>query len=406
MTLTELLLQLEQLHPKKIDLSLGRMQALLARLGNPEMRMPPTIHVAGTNGKGSTIAFMRAIAESAGLRAHVYTSPHLVRFNERIVLAGHEVTDDVLAAALQHVLAVNDGAPITFFESTTAAAFWLFAQYPADLLLLEVGLGGRLDATNVLIPAVTAITPISMDHVEFLGDTLEKIAFEKAGIMKPGVPCVVAPQAPEVMNVLQAQAEAVRCKIIKVQPCLQKNTISLLGLHQQTNAAAAIECMQQLQHPLITNGAIDQGLQNAHWPGRLERITRGALYESLSAATQLWFDGAHNEAGAIALGTQLKQWKQEQPQRPIHLYLAMLRNRDPVIFIKHLLPYIDSIICCDMPDQPNAWHADELQSSIKTIAPDLDCYTELDGWEKNKGDTQSILIAAGSLYFYAQIVKN
>uniref|UniRef100_UPI0023519230 bifunctional folylpolyglutamate synthase/dihydrofolate synthase n=1 Tax=Falsiroseomonas oryziterrae TaxID=2911368 RepID=UPI0023519230 len=199
--------RLHALHPKLIDLSLGRMQRCLDALGNPERRLPPVVHVAGTNGKGSTCAFLRAIAEAAGLRVHVYTSPHLVRFHERIRLAGELVDEAALAAALEHVEAVNGGAPITVFELTTAVAFHLFASVPADLLVLEVGLGGRLDATNVVeCPVATAITSISMDHMDFLGDTLAKIAFEKAGIMKPGVPCATGAQPDEATAVFERVA--------------------------------------------------------------------------------------------------------------------------------------------------------------------------------------------------------
>ncbi len=427
MPLNSLLKELELLHPKKIDLSLGRMQRLLDKLGNPEQRMPPTIHVAGTNGKGSTIAFMRSIAEAAGLKAHIYTSPHLVRFNERIVLAGQEVSDAELCAALGHVTAINAGDPITFFESTTAAAFWLFAQQPADLLLLEVGLGGRLDATNVLIPAVTAITPIGIDHTEFLGDTLTKIALEKAGIMKANIPCAVAPQAPEVMAVLETQAALVGCSLLSassqrklgsrqtnhfanlkagLDPSLHwddTHKLALVGPHQQINASVAIECLRQLHHSAITTAAIQQGLQTAYWPGRLEQITRGVIWTNLPSTTALWFDGAHNESGAMALAAQLQVWKKAQP---IHLYFAMLNNRDPKMFLSHLLPYLDSVICVDMPEQPNAWPANELQKTIQGIAPTLPCYTNLTEWQKTIGDTQNILLATGSLYFYAQIVKN
>ncbi|MFN3447836.1 MAG: bifunctional folylpolyglutamate synthase/dihydrofolate synthase, partial [Roseococcus sp.] len=199
--------RLHALHPRLIDLSLGRMEALLAKLGHPERALPPVLHVAGTNGKGSTCAFLRGIAEAAGRRAHVYTSPHLVRFHERIRLAGELVSDAALTEALEEVERVNAGAPITVFEITTAVALLLFSRAPADVLILEVGLGGRFDATNVIArPAVTAITSISMDHMEFLGDSLAKIAFEKAGILKPGVPCATGAQRPEALEVIAARA--------------------------------------------------------------------------------------------------------------------------------------------------------------------------------------------------------
>src|SRR6185295_1073173 len=210
-----ILARLKALHPRLIDLSLGRIERLLAALGNPERKLPPVVHVAGTNGKGSVVADPAAMANAAGLRAHVYTSPHLVRFNERIVVAGEQIDDAALSAYLERCEIANTGQPITFFEITTAAAFLAFAERPADIALLEVGLGGRLDATNVIVrPALTAITPVSIDHTQYLGDTLAQIAFEKAGILKPGVPAVIGPQPPEALAAIESRAHAIGAPLI------------------------------------------------------------------------------------------------------------------------------------------------------------------------------------------------
>src|SRR5262245_22086345 len=289
--------RLTALHPKKIDLSLDRMHRILGALDHPERRLPPVIHVAGTNGKGSTIAFMRGILEAAGLRVHIYTSPHLVRFNERFRIGsknqGTLVSDEALAAALAHCERVNGNAPITVFEITTAAGFLLFASHPADLLLLEVGLGGRLDATNVVDrPLATVITPVSLDHAEHLGDTLGKIALEKAGILKPAVPAIVAAQPREGLAVIERQAARVKAPIriagehwtatqergrLVYQDdhgLLDLPPPRLFGRHQYENAGVAIAALRATADLKLAAGAFEAGIARAEWPARMQRLAQ------------------------------------------------------------------------------------------------------------------------------------
>ncbi|MDE2362954.1 MAG: bifunctional folylpolyglutamate synthase/dihydrofolate synthase, partial [Hyphomicrobiales bacterium] len=286
------------LHPRKIDLSLGRIERLLAALGDPHKKLPRTIHVAGTNGKGSTVAFLRAILEAAGQRVHVYTSPHLVRFNERIRLAGKLVDDATLIAAFEACERVNAGEPITYFEITTAAAFRLFAETPADWLLLEVGLGGLYDATNVIDrPQASIVTPVSMDHAEFLGDTVEKIAAEKAGIFKPGVQGVIGFQSDGPQRVLEAAARRMRAPVLvadrdffvreengrlvydDARGLLDLPLPRLAGRHQHENAATAIAALRAIA-PQLPAQAFEQGLRTVEWPARLQRISRGKIVET------------------------------------------------------------------------------------------------------------------------------
>ncbi|OYX67487.1 MAG: bifunctional folylpolyglutamate synthase/dihydrofolate synthase [Rhizobiales bacterium 32-66-11] len=305
--------RLAALHPQRIDLSLDRVHRLLAALDHPELRLPPVIHVAGTNGKGSTIAFLRAALEAAGKRVHVYTSPHLVRFNERIRLAGALVEDAALSQALDQVEAANAGAPITLFEITTAAAFVLFAQVPADVLLLEVGLGGRLDATNVVdAPLASVITPLSIDHVDFLGPTLELIAAEKAGIIKRRVPVIVAAQPEEALEVIERAAarklapvlargqqwtmheEAGRLVYSDEAGLLDLPRPRLMGAHQIDNAGLAVATLRALPQLGVSAAAIEAGLRAAEWPARLQRLAPGPLTARAPADVEVWLDGGHN----------------------------------------------------------------------------------------------------------------
>jgi dihydrofolate synthase/folylpolyglutamate synthase len=346
--------RLQRLHPKKIDLTLGRMQRLCDALGNPERRLPPTVHVAGTNGKGSTIATLRAIAEAAGLRVHVFTSPHLIRFAERIRLAGKLIGDDALLALLDRVERVNAGEPITFFEITAAAALLAFAEEPADLLLLEVGLGGRYDATNVIAgPALSIIAPVAMDHREFLGDDLATIAGEKAGILKPGVPAVVAYQQDEARAVIEAEAERLKAPlilqgrdfdaypergrlIVQVGDRLFDMPPSgLPGAHQVENAGLAVAAALALG---IDESALAQGVASATWPARLQRLTKGPL-AGMAAATgaDLWLDGAHNPHGAEALARFAADLS-ARDGRPVALVMGLLANKDAAGVFEALAP--------------------------------------------------------------------
>jgi dihydrofolate synthase/folylpolyglutamate synthase len=332
------------LHKKSIDLGLSRMQPLCAVLGDPQKRLPPVVHVAGTNGKGSTIAILRAMAEAAGLKVHVFTSPHLVRFAERIRLAGKLIGDEALTEVLDRVERLNAGEPITFFEITTAAAFLAMAETPADLALVEVGLGGRFDCTNVVEGvALSVIAPVAEDHKEFLGDTLAAIAFEKAGILRPGVHAVVGRQRGEALEVIEARAAEVGAPLTVMgrnfdawasmgrtafqagETFLDLPAPGLAGAHQRDNAGLAIAAALALRLP---EEAIAQGIAEAAWPARLQRLTRGPLAERAAAAgADLWLDGAHNPHGAAALA-EFARGLTARDGRPVTFILGMLGNKD------------------------------------------------------------------------------
>src|SRR3954451_11547505 len=351
-----ILSRLLALHPKRIDLSLDRMWHVLERLGHPQRRVPPVIHVAGTNGKGSTIAFLRAMLEAAGKNVHVYTSPNLVRVNERFRLGGTGggvlVSDTELVDALAECERANGDAPITLFEIETAAAFVLFARHPADYLLLEVGLGGRLDATNVIDhPLASVVTPVSMDHVEFLGDTIEKIAAEKAGIFRAGVPSVIAPQTDAVSRVLERHAEKARAPLHVAgqhwhasvehgrlvyqdeQGLLDLPPPKLFGRHQFDNAGTAIAALRAAGVRLPVS-AIEQGLTRAEWPARLQRLTTGKLVKLAPAGAELWLDGGHNQDGGRAIAAALGDLE-ERVSRPLVLIVGMLSTKDRDGFLRN-----------------------------------------------------------------------
>ena len=360
-----ILARLLDLHPKAIDLSLGRMIRLLDALGNPERAMPPVIHVAGTNGKGSVVAFLDAMLRAAGYRVNSYVSPHLVRFAERIRLGGVPISEDSLRASLAHCEAVNDGAPITFFEITTAAAFHVFRCEPSDVLVLEVGLGGRLDATNVIErPALTVIAPVSIDHTHYLGETLELIAAEKAGILKQGATGVIGRQHAEAGAVIErvaADAGAPLARLgrewsfdrsashLVVQDARGEGRYPLPGLagaHQVENAALATVCARLLPGFDVGGAAIAQGLVQARWPGRLQRIA----WLGLDDSWELWVDGGHNEAAAIALGRVAEGWA----DRPLDLVVGMLNTRPPKDFLRPLGPFARRWRRCRFPVRPRA----------------------------------------------------
>ena len=377
------LARLTGLHPKLIDLSLGRIERLLAALGHPERQLPPVVHVAGTNGKGSTIAFVRSIAEAAGLAVHVYTSPHLVRFNERIVVAGEVIADDALADILEACEAANGGAPITFFEVTTAAAFMAFAETPADLALIETGLGGRFDATNVIArPTLTAITPISIDHTHFLGDTIADIAGEKAGILKPGVACVVAAQRVEAAAVIEARAAKIRAPLVRHEHDWRLDGMTyaddrgavdlpdpgLAGRHQVENAALAVACARHLPAFDISAENIVEGVRRAEWPARLHRLIGGKLNERLPNNWQLWLDGGHNPAAAAVLAEVLADWAGD----PVHLVVGMLRTRDPVEFLAPLAPFVTRARAVPVPGEESSLTAAELTAAARRVGIDAD----------------------------------
>ncbi|HXV24543.1 MAG TPA: folylpolyglutamate synthase/dihydrofolate synthase family protein [Alphaproteobacteria bacterium] len=359
--------RLTRLHPKIIDLSLTRVERLMAALGHPEERLPPVLHVAGTNGKGSALAYLRAMFEAAGRPVHVYTSPHLVRFNERIRLAGRLIEEDLLVDLLEECERANGGDPITFFEITTAAAFLAFARHPADLLLLETGLGGRLDATNLVDqPLATAITPVSYDHMQFLGDTLAAIAGEKAGILKPGVPAAIGPQAAEALAAIEARAAAVGARLYRfgadwdVAPAgagllyrgrsgeRRLPAPALPGRHQFDNAGIALACLDLMGDAFALGDAeIAAGLLRAEWPARLQHLTRGPLAAMLPPGSELWLDGGHNPAAGEALAEMAKGWQ----DRPLHLIFGMLDTKEPRAFLRPLAPLLRSLVAVPVPGE-------------------------------------------------------
>ena len=372
--------RLTALHPKLIDLSLERMWRLLDRLGNPQAKLPPVIHVAGTNGKGSVIAYLRAIFEAAGQRAHVYTSPHLVRFAERIRLAGEIIDEAYLAEVLEACEQVNGEAPITFFEVTTAAAFVAFAKCPADVLLLETGLGGRLDATNVIDrPALTAFTPISLDHTQYLGATVREIAFEKAGILRPGVPCVVGRQSAEPAAVLADRATALGAPLHRMgtewwietdgpapiwRDSANRQVMprpGLVGLHQIDNAAMAIACLSRFSEGAVPPSAITAGLTAVEWPGRLQRLETGPLCDLAPGGSEVWLDGGHNAAAGAVLAQVMGEFAAaDGAARPLHLIVAMLTSKDPVSFLAPLAPLAAGIQATAIPGEGASRAASEI----------------------------------------------
>ena len=360
------------LHPKRIDLSLDRVWRLLDALGHPERRLPPVIHVAGTNGKGSVIAFMRAVLEAAGKSVHVYTSPHLVRFNERFRLGapggGRLVSDEALAEVLMECERANGDAPITVFEIETAAAFLLFSRHPADMVLLEVGLGGRLDATNVIEkPLACAITSVSMDHLDFLGDTLEKIAAEKAAILKRGVPAAVAPQDDSVLAVIEQHAQRVRAPLRVAgehwsvheerarlvyqddDGLLDLPLPKLHGHHQIENAGVAIAALRAAGLALPLQ-AFETGIAKAEWPARMQLLSQGTLKALAPAESELWLDGGHNAEGGRVVAAALGDLEERVP-RPLVLIVGMLATKDCAGFLQNFAGIARRVIAVPIPRQ-------------------------------------------------------
>jgi dihydrofolate synthase / folylpolyglutamate synthase len=377
------LARLTHLHPKLIDLSLGRIEGLLAALGNPHEKLPPVIHVAGTNGKGSVVATMRACLEAGGYRVHAYISPHLVRFHERIRLAGTLIDEDRLIELLEECERANRGAPITYFEITTAAAFLAFARTPADIVLLETGLGGRLDATNVIDhPAATAITPISLDHQAFLGDTIAAIAGEKAGILKRGSPAIIGPQLPEAAAVFDARSEEIGAPLFRFGeewrceangggmryegPRWQLDDLplpSLLGTHQIANSGTAIACLEQLDGFRISRDTVADGLHHIDWPARLQRLTRGPLVEMLPSDWELWLDGGHNPGAGEVLAAAVSNWS----DRPLYLVTGMLNTKNAAGFLAPLALYTRALYAVTIPGEENPLPSAAIAAAARSV---------------------------------------
>ncbi len=385
--------RLHGLHPRLIDLSLDRLLALLAKLGHPERCLPPVIHVAGTNGKGSTCAFLRAMSEAAGQRVHVYTSPHLVRFNERFRVAGTLVSDVALAETLEEVERVNAGAAITVFEVITAVAFLLFARTPADLCVLEVGLGGRGDATNVIDrPAACAITSISMDHREMLGDTLPIIAAEKAGIMKPGVPVVIGAQPQEVLDVLLAAAARVGAPVVRAAAV--PVTPSLPGAFQFDNAGIAIAALRATGLPMNV-----AGLAAAEWPARLQRL-HGRLAALLPPDWELWLDGGHNPGAGVVLAEHLRSWG----DRPVHIVVGMKQSKDATDFLLPMIPCATTLWAVAEPTQHDARPVDAIVEASGGMARPGPRVADALRAIPREGAPARVLIC-GSLYLAGEVLK-
>jgi dihydrofolate synthase / folylpolyglutamate synthase len=424
-----LLERLKKLHPQSIDLSLGRIERLLAALGNPQDKLPPVVHVAGTNGKGSTLAFIRAIAESLGKGVHVYTSPHLVDFHERIVLAGAHgaapISEDVLVDCLARAEAANGGELITLFEITTAAAFLAFTEAPADLLLLETGLGGRLDATNMVEkPLLTIITPISIDHVSFLGETLREIAGEKAGILKPGVACIVGRQDAEALDVIARRAEEIGAPLhvfgrdfdaYEQQGRLVFQTASrlldlplprLAGRHQIDNAGTAIAVASVAFGDALTQRALEDGISSAHWSARLERLPIGGLHAYVAEGTEIWLDGGHNEAGGQVVANTLAELDERVP-RPVHVIWGMMETKDARRFIAPFKGLVERIYTVTIPDEPNAFAAEPLAERARAEGFDAvaaNSVPEALLRSASGGEAARVMIC-GSLYLAGHVLK-
>ncbi len=409
--------RLHGLHPRLIDLSLDRLITLLAKLGDPQNRLPPIIHVGGTNGKGSTCAFLRAMGEAAGMRVHVYTSPHLVRFNERIRVAGEIVSDADLFAAMEEIERINGAAPITIFEVITAAAFHLFAASPAELCVLEVGLGGRGDATNVIPPpAACAIASISLDHRELLGPTLHVIAREKAGIMKRGVPLVTGEQPDEVIAVLEAESERTGAVLLKRgrdwtiastgaglrfedrRGGIDLPFPSLSGPHQYDNAGIAIAALRAAAVG-VPNDAMARGIAAAEWPARLQRLS-GTLMSTLPDGWELWLDGGHNPGAGVALAAHLDGWR----DRPVHLVVGMKQAKDSAEFLRPLIPRAASVWAVAEPEQHSALPVEAIVAASGGVARPGPLVTDA---LRNipRGDGPARVLICGSLYLAGEVLK-
>jgi dihydrofolate synthase/folylpolyglutamate synthase len=416
------------LHPKRIDLSLDRIERLLAALDHPERRLPPVIHVAGTNGKGSTVAFARAILEAADKRVHVYTSPNLVRLNERFRLArpggGALVEDAELVETLTECEEKNAGAPITVFEMETAAAFLLFSRHPADVALLEVGLGGRLDATNVVEkPLASVITRVSIDHREFLGDTIEQIAAEKAGILKPNVPAVIASQVREALAVIERQAARLRTPLSiagedwtateehgrlvyqDANRLLDLPAPKLYGRHQFENAGCAIAALR-VGGLKLPAAAFEAGMIRVEWPARMQRLSQGRLTALLPPESELWLDGGHNADGGRAIAAALADLE-ERVSRPLVLIVGMLSTKDCAGFLKNFSGLARRVITVPIHQDkavPAAVLADIARDvSIPALARD-DLKSALDAAGKLDLDPPPRVLITGSLYLAGEVL--
>jgi dihydrofolate synthase / folylpolyglutamate synthase len=423
--LQEVVARLSALHHKRIDLSLERMHLLVEKLNHPEHRLPPVIHVAGTNGKGSTVAYLRAILEAQGLKVHAFTSPYLVRLNESFRISGVLVGDEELTRTLEHCERVNAGAPITFFEAKTAAAFCLFAQHPADVLLLEVGLGGRLDSTNVIeTPLACVIAPISMDHTEYLGDTLTSIAGEKAAIIKRNVPVISAQQPAEAMAVIEQQARRQRAPLYAAgqhwhvgvergrlvyqdeRGLMDLAAPKLFGAHQFENAGLAIATLRAIDQIKVGHAAFE-AIVNAEWPARMQRLSSGRLMTWGPPACEIWLDGGHNAEGGRVAAAALGDLE-ERVSRPLVVIAGMLANKDAGAFLANFAGLTRHIIAVDIPGADNAMPPDRLADAARALGMRVEIADSLEaalrGLATRAYQLPPRILIAGSLYLAGHVL--
>jgi dihydrofolate synthase/folylpolyglutamate synthase len=428
--LGEVIARLSTLHPKRIDLTLDRIRHLLERLDHPERKLPPVIHVAGTNGKGSTVAYLRAILEAAGFKVHTYTSPYLVRINESFRLGqasgGRLATDDELQAAFAHCEHANSGAPITFFEIKTAAAFCLFAEHPADVVLLEVGLGGRLDATNVVeAPLAAVLTPISMDHTDYLGDSLTAIAGEKAAIIKRGVPVVCAEQPLEAMDVIEAQARRMRAPLHAAgqqwhvgiergrlvyqddRGLMDLAAPRLFGRHQFDNAGLAIAALRAIESLQIAHAAFEAGMVSAEWPARMQRLSSGALTNLGPSGCEIWLDGGHNAEGGRVAAAALGDLE-ERVSRPLVVIAGMMANKDATSFLANFAGLTRHIIAVPIPGQDNAMPPERLADAARALGMRVEIAADVEAGLRRIArlayETPPRILITGSLYLAGHVL--
>jgi dihydrofolate synthase / folylpolyglutamate synthase len=424
-----ILLRLTTLHPNRIDMVLSRIERLLAQLGHPERKLPPVIHVAGTNGKGSTCAFARAMLEAQGFTVHAYTSPHLVNFRERIRLAGQIIDEGELCATLEECERVNDGAPITFFEITTAAAFLAFSRQPADALILEVGMGGKTDATNVVQrPRVSVITPVGLDHQEYLGDSIADIAAEKAGIIRAGAPVVVGPQDDAPLDVITRRADALgaplsifgqdffahqehgRMVYQDAHGLLDLPLPRLVGRHQIENAAVAIAALRAAGWS--RDSGIEKGLRTVEWPARLQRLTKGPLLDCAPEGAEIWLDGGHNPHGAAAVARAAADFE-ERAEKPLYLVCGMLSTKDPVGFLSAFRGLVRHVTTITIPDEELSLGAGSLYDAARASgldaspAEDLeDAMLQISAWSRARPEQgPPRILICGSLSLAGRVLR-
>jgi dihydrofolate synthase/folylpolyglutamate synthase len=427
--LDSLLEALGALHPRRIDLSLERIGRLLERLDRPQDRLPPVIHVAGTNGKGSTVALLRAMLEAAGKSVHVYTSPHLVRFNERIRLGragGGALADDTqLIGAIGEVRRANGDEPITFFEVTTAVALHLYASHPADFCLLEVGLGGRFDATNVVAaPLAAVIAPVSYDHADFLGDNLAGIAGEKAGILKRGRPGIVGPQDEHALAMIEVEGEAVGAPLFRhgsdymafsergrlvyqdEDGLLDLPLPRLPGAHQIDNAGLAIAALRRAGIGLSVS-AIEAGLQTVDWPARMQRLKSGPLVEAAPEGADIWLDGGHNPAAGEAIATAVAELHDRDP-RPLVMVCGMLTTKDPAGFFRPFAGLVRHVMTVPVPQSEAGFDPQTLADLAMSVDVPAHAFPgvreALAALRGQDGEPPRILIC-GSLYLAGSVLR-